>query len=99
MSQIVHITFEKLTGLNGDIEGVFLVDGHPDERLPLVFEPTMSQDFEYFVFRQEKNYFVVTAVQSSENADFFSHFKFGMNLLIKEWSYGSGVDTGSKNPN
>jgi hypothetical protein len=99
MAKLVYVTFEKITGLSGDIEGVFLVDGNPDTRLPLVFEPTVSQSSDIFVFRQEDNYFLLTAVQSSENEGFFNHFKFGMNLLIKSWSYGSGVDTGTKNSN
>lgn len=99
MSQIVHITFEKLTGLKGDIEGDFIIDhGKIDQESPLVFIAFVTTTGN-LVFNHGKSQLWIRAVQFQDNINYFEHFRLSVNLIIKEWSYGSGVDIGSKNPN
>lgn len=98
MSQIVHITFEKLTGLKGTFEGVFVCDNELDKCLPLVFNAFLLSKME-FVFTQDGKYVYMRLANWRESVNYLEHFIYGVNFLIKEWSYGSGVDTGSKNPN
>lgn len=96
MSQIVHIKFEKLTGLQGDIEGDFLVSGYFDFRLPIVFVYHVDHIGSFFT--QNDHIFIIRPISGMQN--YGEHFEYGMNLLVKEaCAYGSGVDTGSKNPN
>lgn len=98
MSQIVHITFEKLNRIPGTIEGVFICDEELDTRLPLVFNAFLISKME-FVFVQDGRYFYMKLANWRESINYIEHFLYGGPLLIKEWSHGSGVDTGSKNPN
>lgn len=104
MSQIVHITFEKLTGLKGDIEGCFICDLADCDRinkaLPVIFREGHKDILgnNMLLFTQGNHWFTLT-VQDNQFHNYLEHFLYGVNFLIKEWSYGSGVDTGSKNPN
>lgn len=106
MSQIVHITFEKLTGLKGEIEGDFIAYNYGlftpmvDLSLPVVFlTDGPNGDQTDFVFRQNEKYFALRPVNQNERSNYEEHFTYGTNFLIKEWSYGSGVDRHSENPN
>lgn len=106
MSQIVHITFEKLTGLKGEINGDFIAYNYGlwspmvDLSLPVVFLTSgPNGDYTDFVFRQNEKYFALRPANQNAWSNYQEHFTYGVNFLIKEWSYGSGVDTGSKNPN
>lgn len=98
MSQIVYITFEKLTGLKGTFEGVFICEDELDARLPLLLNAFLISKME-FVFTQDGRYVYMKLANWRESLNYLEHFMYGGLLLIKEWSYGSGVDTGSKNPN
>lgn len=89
-SEIVHITFEKLTGLKGTIEGWF--ECHPeaiDETIPLIL---INDDLPTLVFEQaEDNFIYITPVEPVAIPNFKEHFQYGVNFLIKEWSYGRGA--------
>jgi hypothetical protein len=98
MPEIVHITFEKLTGLKGSFEGNFICYDKLDPELPLVFNAFLLSNME-FVFTQNGQYVYMKLVNWRESINYLEHFISGVNFLIKEWSYGSGVDTGIKNPN
>jgi hypothetical protein len=99
MPEIVHITFEKLTGLPGTIEGDFVCEDKVDTRLPLILNAFLVHNMT-FVFTQDEKYVYMKLVNWRETVNYLEHFLYGRNLLIKEWTvYGSGVDTGIKNPN
>lgn len=99
MNQIVHITFEKLTGLKGTIEGDFIcVPESIDAKLPLVFEADLIH-LGYFVFRQGEKDIPISPVSFEQYSNYAGHFIYGTNFLIKEWSYGGGVRINSQNPN
>lgn len=102
MSQIVHITFEKLTGLKGEIEGWFTCN--PDEidtRLPLVFQ-NYHKELMYFYFSHNGKSIIINMPASEPYLvvlNFLQHLEYGTNLLIKSWSYGGGVTINSQPPN
>jgi hypothetical protein len=102
MPEIIHITFEKLTGLPGTIEGYFLTDFNdsmPNYHSPIVFESFRMFRNE-FTFRQDCYLFILRPVSQTDVTNYLEHFYHGVNFMIKEWTvYGSGVGTGSKNPN
>lgn len=98
MAEIVHITFEKLTGLKGTIEGDFNVD-RPDlvnQELPIIFIGLYKKSF---CFRQGPFKIYMDPVDKGVSvlANYFSHFRYGVNFLIKEWSDGANLR--SKSPN
>lgn len=105
MSEIVHITFEKLTGLKGTIEGDFIAynfglwDTLFDKSLPVVF--LTDGPYGDLVFRQGYKYFVLRPAQQKEIGNYSEHFKHGVNFLIKEWSNGRGerITVNSQSPN
>jgi hypothetical protein len=107
MSEIVHITFEKLTGLKGTIEGTFIVSNFGlwpkmvDTALPVVYlgDGMASGGEINMVFRQGVQYFILQTFQPDGGENYFEHFEYGVNFLIKEWSYGGGVKINRVNPN
>jgi len=98
MAEIVHITFEKLTGLKGTIEGIFVCEDKVDPSLPLVFNAFLMHNMT-FVFTQDGKYIYMRLVNWRDTVNYFEHFIHGVNFIIKEWSYGRGVGTINKNPN
>lgn len=102
MSQIVHITFEKLTGLKGDIEGDFICihDNAEkiDPRLPIILDAYCISKGS-IVLRQGNTKIAVRPVESRFYMNFLDHFRYGTNFLIKSWSYGGGVTINSQPPN
>jgi hypothetical protein len=97
MAHLLHITFEKLTGLKGDIEGDFLISGAFDLLRPIVFVLHIESVGTFFT--QDDRIFTIMPVGQPVDS-YAAHFEYGMNLLVKEArGYGSGVDTGIKNPN
>lgn len=102
MSQIVHITFEKLTGLKGEIEGWFMCDPKKiDISIPLVYRCNsiiIGKGALQFIFSQ-CNYYVGLEAVGGDINNYLEHFKYGTNFLIKSWSYGGGVTINSQPPN
>jgi hypothetical protein len=104
MSQIVHITFEKLTGLKGEIEGDFICDlrdsSRIDKRLPIIFKEGHKDLMgnNTLLFTQGDEWFTLT-VQDNQFQNYLEHFMYGVNFLIKSWSYGGGVTINSQPPN
>lgn len=98
MSQIVHITFEKLTGLKGEIEGDFIC--HPetiDPTIPLIL---INDELPRLVFEQAEDDFIyMQPANMNQFNNYKEHFKYGTNFLIKSWSYGGGVTINSQPPN
>lgn len=84
---LVHITFEKLTGMKGTFEGVFYCNQVISKEIPIVFSGYYLSNQE-FVFTQDGKYFFMRAVQPMETLNYFEHFFYGVNFMIKEWSYG-----------
>lgn len=102
MSEIVHITFEKLTGLKGEIEGDFICDPQEiDQRLPFVFQNFNHELFWFWFSHNGKSIIISPTSSMSTEAiyNFLEHIKSGTNLLIKEWSHGGGVTINSQSPN
>lgn len=106
--EIVHITFEKLTGLRGTVEGDFIAYNyglwHPivDTSLPVIFlTEGPNGDHMDFVFSQSEKHFVLRPINENERENYLEHFQYGMNFLIKEWSYGrgDGIKITNQNPN
>lgn len=91
MSEIVHITFEKLTGLKGTIDAVVECKdpGRIDLRLPIVYIGYLGIQ-KRLVFRQTPNWFYMKLVDLAGFKNYHEHFKYGTNFLIKEWSNGRG---------
>lgn len=97
MSEIVHITFEKLTGLKGTIEGDFIATNFGlwspmvDTSLPVIFltDGPLDDSKGQLFFRQGEKYFLLKALFM--NCNYREHFTSGTNFLIKEWSYGRGA--------
>lgn len=97
-SEIVHITFEKLTGLKGTIEGVFICEDKLDASLPLIFNAFLIHGMT-FVFTQGEQYVYMKLVNWRDSVNYIEHFMYGRNLLIKKWSNGGGVRVSGQNPN
>lgn len=97
--EIVHITFEKITGLKGTIEGDFHVTGLVDFRIPLIYLKVISGC--EFLFRQGKDKVYLRPVDIESLGNYKEHFEHGVNFLIKEWSYGrgDGIKITNQNPN
>lgn len=98
-SEVVHIKFEKLTGMKGDIEGDFIAYNfglwNPivDPHLPVVFLTNGGPGEEMlFVFSQNEKHFVLDPVDKNEDRNYLEHFTSGVNFLIKEWSVRNGVN-------
>jgi hypothetical protein len=100
MLDVVHIKFEKLTGLHGTVEGMFTGDMDKIKpELPLIFEAVLISH-STFVFRQDGQYIYLKPADFREVTNYLEHFRHGVNFLIKEWSYGRGEGikhTGSPN--
>jgi hypothetical protein len=96
--RVVHITFEKLTGLKGSFEGVFICDVELDPKLPLVFNAFLLSKSQ-FVFTQGGKYVYMQPVESIHTLNYIEQFYHGVNFLIKEWSYDSGARSVSTNSN
>lgn len=90
MSEIVHITFEKLTGLKGTFEGVFVCDEELDVQAPLVFNAFMVHNSD-FVFTQNGKYVYMKPLESMFILNYIEHFLSGVNFNIAKWSYGRGA--------
>ena len=100
-TEIIHITFEKITGLKGTFEGDFICeDFHKlDKRLPLIFNAFIVSKGE-FVFVQDGRYFYMRPVNPGWTLNYVEHFYYGVNFLIKEWSNGGGgIKINSQNLN
>lgn len=89
---IVHIVFEKLTGLKGTIEGYFHHrSGTVDNRLPVVYIGGSR-------FRQGEQIIILEPLTDKEN--YIEHLNYGVNLLIKEWNgRGELLTVNNRNPN
>lgn len=98
--EIVHITFEKLTGLNGTFEGVFICEEKLDPKMPLMLDAFLLSKME-FVFLQDGRYVYMKLANWRESINYLGHFMYGGLLLIKEWSYGrgGGIKITNQNPN
>jgi len=95
----MYITFEKLTGMKGTIEGVFI--GDPDSidvRLPIIYNPYDEKDG-ILKFRQGAKWITLEPTCPYHLMDYRNHFNMGINFLIKELRYGGGVRINSQNPN
>jgi hypothetical protein len=94
MSEIVHITFEKLTGLKGTIEGEFIVS-RPVKSGVVVYKG--------FNCRTKKFYFsggmTILCARKEDTADYSEHFSGAVNLLIAKYGRGGGVKINSQSPN
>lgn len=83
MSEIVHITFEKLTGLRGKLEGWFECDPKSiDQSVPIIFD---RPKFGCVVFRQQGKdirLFYPKGTAWTDKVSFVEHFRHGVNFLI-----------------
>lgn len=112
MSQIVHITFEKLTGLKGTIEGVFEFDPDLiDFEAPLVYASSAmivhmrngvatGMVTGNVIFSHNERFIMLEFLPNEKNMkDYIQHFESGRNFMVKEMSYGGGVTINSQPPN
>jgi hypothetical protein len=101
MSQIVHITFEKLTGLKGEMEGYFIVDisGEVDKRLPMVFHSVDYANARFLFSQGGCTCIWLKPVDFFTYQNYLEHILHGVNFLIKSWSYGGGVTINNQSPN
>lgn len=92
MLEVVHITFEKIAGLGGDIEGIVMCDRPEriDKNAPIIFRGFTGIKM---LFTQMDECFFLQIVEVKSVANFNEHFSYGTNFLIKEWSNGGGVRT------
>lgn len=99
--EIVHITFEKLTGLKGTIEGYFIADPENiNVKLPIIYEPELCFGFPFLTFSQLGTNITIRPAVMSDLEDYKEHFERGTNFLIKELRYGGGrIQTASQSPN
>lgn len=88
---LAHITLEKITGLKGDVEGVFYVNGEIKPELPLVFNSFLQAD-STFVFTHNEQYVYLRPVETISTLNYLEHFYYGVNFLIKEITYGGGAE-------
>lgn len=96
--EIAHITFEKITGLKGTFEGVFVCDQKLDETLPLVFKAWIQQSNK-FVFSQDEQLVYLRPLDLKDTLNFMEQFYYGVNFLIKQVTYDGAVKTDRENPN
>jgi hypothetical protein len=80
---LVHITFEKITGLKGTFEGVFVSDDMISKKLPLVFNAFILAQNQ-FVFTQGGKYIYLRPAESVSTINFLQHFASGVNFLVKD---------------
>lgn len=103
MLEVVHITFEKLTGLKGTIEGDFIrvADaGRDSVNRVLVFRGGDLYSVKFSEGDANFEFQFTPQLTIRERMDFYNHFAIGRNFLIKEWSNGGGVRTDvNKNTN
>lgn len=87
---LIHITFEKITGLKGTFEGIFICDGVINTALPLTFNSYL-QERQEFVFTQDGRYIFMRAANSSETLNYLEQFYYGVNFLISESDGGGKI--------
>lgn len=97
--KIVHITFEKLTGLKGTIDGWFKCDPNAvDSKLPIVFITVCDLGITFRQNGKLLGFDFAGGKSIAERDNYAKHFRYGSNFLIKEIS-DSGARSVSQNPN
>jgi hypothetical protein len=100
VSQIVHITFEKLTGLKGTIEGWFECDPKSiDLQLPLVYRYSRLGHVNFTNGENKVRLYFLKSDPWQWKTNFVEHIKHGVNLLITRIEHGGGVTINSQPPN
>lgn len=95
---LVHITFEKMTGLKGTFEGIFICDAALNQNLPIIFVAYL-QSRNVYVFTQNGKYVYMRAANTSDTLNYLEQFYYGVNFLIKEISGSGGGKVHSQDPN
>lgn len=97
MSQIVHITFEKITGLKGTIEGWFECDPETiDPRFPLVYRYNRLGHINFTNGENKVRLYFLTSDHWSWKQNFVEHIKHGVNLMITKIEQNYSGSGGSK---
>jgi hypothetical protein len=102
MAEIVHITFEKLTGLKGSIEGEFVITNTKQLQGVYVFRSWTPSNILLTQGNDILLLHFLPHLSLKECKNYREHFRSGTNLLIKEWrSYdaGRGAEHISQSPN
>lgn len=89
---LVHITFEKITGLPGTFEGEFICDNRLEKNMLLIFNSFLADST--FVFTQDGKYIFMRSVTPTASLNYLEHFYYGVNFLITELS--GGITAGHK---
>jgi hypothetical protein len=104
VSEIVHITFEKLTGLKGMFEGDFeCMSKDPIKEGDILVLRYVLEDDHGFIFSSGENEIALTFLRFENNkTDYLRHFSIGRNFLVSRLhTYGGDgrVKINSQSPN
>jgi hypothetical protein len=106
-SEIVHITFEKLTGLKGTFEGTFecMSLSPVKEGDVIVLRYLLEDDYGVIFSNGDVDFALLFLMFENNRMDYIRHFVIGRNFLISRLcSYGRGAESGynknaSQSPN